>query len=700
MAALAIILLIPVAMNFPLASAAPMQWGDNPLLPPQKGMATHDGIGSRPKTVLPPDDELVARQGEFLEAMRKDLQQGRLDRIAVIAPALSRLLPAHRESRAFECLALAAAGDLDAARRKRAELAAPAAEAATLLDCCDALIALKSGQPDAAGEAARRATGRDPSQPYPWNVLGRVQLAAGDARAAGTSFETALARNPNFIPARINRAALLLSQGDPAFAASEFRRALQISPNEPAARRGLARALSDAGDRKSALAEFQKIVQAEPGDLSSTAALATLLLEAGDHAEARRAGELLRDAGQANVGQFLAKVAIHAGDPAEARRELDLLPPDAPEVGILSVHCRIATRDLAGALEEVEKLIALDPAAFGPRVTRAALLPLLGKDGPAAADFAKEQNPARRALAGVLQGVAHGAKERWEECWKEFGAAPQVAEGFSTTGLDRSPAAGAVVAAELPPIGMGILLQVQGMNVLAEGFYRDALKVNPDSTLANYLAGALQLGTADRSQALPKLRASLVKSPDYFPSLYLLGELHLLAGDAKAAEEWFVKADRVAATPAIRFKLGVLCESTGRLDEAEAHYRSHLAAHPDFYVALNQLAWLLARRETKLDEALQLATRANKLQPGNASVLDTLGWIHFKLGRPLDAIPFLESSLKVHSGDPGTCYHLGAALVAAGRAGEAKTVLERSLQISGDGPDSAAVRQLLEKAKP
>ena len=38
---------------------------------------------------------------------------------------------------------------------------------------------------------------------------------------------------------------------------------------------------------------------------------------------------------------------------------------------------------------------------------------------------------------------------------------------------------------------MGILLQVQGMNVLAEGFYRDALKVNPDSTLANYLVGAL-----------------------------------------------------------------------------------------------------------------------------------------------------------------------------------------------------------------
>jgi tetratricopeptide (TPR) repeat protein len=185
-----------------------------------------------------------------------------------------------------------------------------------------------------------------------------------------------------------------------------------------------------------------------------------------------------------------------------------------------------------------------------------------------------------------------------------------------------------------------------------------------------------------------------------FSTPILLGELHLLAGDAKAAEEWFVKADSVAATPAIRFKLGVLCEATGRLDEAEAHYRSHLAANPDFYVALNQLAWLLARRETKLDEALQLATRANELQPGNAGVLDTLGWIHFKQGRPLDAIPFLQSSLKVHPGDPGTCYHLGAALVAAGRASEAKAVLERSLQISGDGPDSAAVRQLLEKAKP
>lgn len=700
MAAMAITILMPVAMIFPAATGALMQLENNPLLPLQLEMATHDGISPRPKTGLPPDDDLVAREAEFLGIMRDDLRQGRLDRIAVIAPALSRLLPAHSEGRAFECLAMAAAGDLGGARRIRAELPAAAAEFATWLDCCDALIALKSGSLDAAGDAAQRATGREPGHPYPWNVLGRVQLEAGDLRGAITSFETALARNPDFIPARINRAALLLSLKDPTSAASEFRRVLEQSPNEHAARSGLAHALSEAGDRKSAIAEFRKVLKAQPGDLQSLTAIATALLESEDYAEARRAGERLRNAGHAQAGQFLAKVAIHAGDPAEARRELDLLPPDAPEVEILGVYCRIAARDLDGALDDIERLIARDPSAFGPLVTRAALLPLLDKEGPPVTDFESERDPARLSLVGLLQGVTHGAKMRWDECWKELSEAKNVLEGFSITGLNRSPADGAVVAAELPPIGMGILLQAQGMNLLAEGFYRDALQINPDSTLANYLIGAQQLATENRSQALPMLRASLEKSPDYFPALYLLGELHMLAGDAKSAEDCFERANRVEATPAIRFKLGVLCEATGRMDEAEAHYRSHLAAYPDFYAALNQLAWLLVQRETQLDEALELATRANELQPSNASVLDTLGWIHFKQNRPLDAIPFLKASLEVNPDDAGTCHHLGAALAAAGRPAEARVVLERSLQINGDGPVAVAVRQLLEETKP
>lgn len=688
------------ALNFPTASAAPMRWEDNPLLPGRKEMARHDGLGPRTTITLPPDDQLVARQTEYLTTMREDLRQGRLDRISVIAPALARLLPDHTESRAFECLALAAAGDPDGARRSRPKSSTPTPEAATLLDCCDALIALRSGQPEAAGTAALRATGRDPGHPYPWNVLGRAQLATGDARGAAQSFETALERNPGFIPARINRASLLLSQGDSVSAASEFRRALGLAPNDHAARRGLARALAEAGDRKSAISELRKVVEAAPRDMDSIAALASLLLEDGDHAGARLAGERLRDSGEAGAGQFLAKVAIHAGNPVEARRELDLIPPDAPDVDILGVYCSIAARDFEEALDRVERVIARDPSAFGPKATRAALLPILGKDGTSAEEFRNEQDPARRALAGLLQGISYGARERWQDCWKQLAAAPGVLEGFSITGLERSPAAGAVVAAELPPLGMGILLQVQGMNLLAEGFYRDALKLNPHSTLANYLIAALQLGTSDRSRALPGLQASLEKSPDYYPSLYLLGELHMLGGDAKAAEEWFTKADRISPTPAIRLKLGILCESTGRLEEAEAHYRSHLDSNPEFYVALNQLAWLLTRRETRLDEALELATRANALKPGNASVLDTLGWIHFKQGRPLEAIPYLESSLEIHAGDPGSCYHLGASLVAAGRRDEARTFLKKSLQLSADGPDSTAVRQLLEEIQP
>ncbi len=59
---------------------------------------------------------------------------------------------------------------------------------------------------------------------------------------------------------------------------------------------------------------------------------------------------------------------------------------------------------------------------------------------------------------------------------------------------------------------------------------------------------------------------------------------------------------------------------------------------PQSAMHLNNIAWLSARCDRRLDEALKLAKKANKLRPDTASYVDTLGGVQFRLGKKDEAV--------------------------------------------------------------
>ena len=100
-------------------------------------------------------------------------------------------------------------------------------------------------------------------------------------------------------------------------------------------------------------------------------------------------------------------------------------------------------------------------------------------------------------------------------------------------------------------------------------------------------------------------------------------------------------------------------EKTGQLDRAEESYQRLLKIDPTNILALNNLAYLYARLDKKLDDALSLAMKAKKRAPNDPDIFDTLGLIHLKKGSLLLSRQYLEKAIARAPNDAGINFHFG-----------------------------------------
>ncbi|MDN6179981.1 MAG: tetratricopeptide repeat protein [Halomonas subglaciescola] len=102
---------------------------------------------------------------------------------------------------------------------------------------------------------------------------------------------------------------------------------------------------------------------------------------------------------------------------------------------------------------------------------------------------------------------------------------------------------------------------------------------------------------------------------------------------------------------------------------------------PDSVLALNALGYTLADEQVpgRLDDAQALVERAHQLAPDNPAVLDSLGWVYFRLGRKEDALKLLERAYKGMP-DQEIAAHLAEVLNALGKRERARRLLENALE--------------------
>jgi tetratricopeptide (TPR) repeat protein len=182
--------------------------------------------------------------------------------------------------------------------------------------------------------------------------------------------------------------------------------------------------------------------------------------------------------------------------------------------------------------------------------------------------------------------------------------------------------------------------------------------------------------------------------------LYLLAESQRVLRDFDAAQTTAQKL--LAANPDdVRglHVLSLILQDKGDIQGAERALRNLIARDPLDANALNSLGYMFADRGERLDEAVTLVERALKVEPGNPSYLDSLGWAYFKKGRiDLADAPLTEAAGKLESSSV-VQEHLGDLRYQQKRYQDAVAAWERALAGDGQSIDRAAVEKKIREVR-
>ena len=542
----------------------------------------------------------------------------------------------------------------------------------------------------------------------------RPLLAAFCVALAGGGVAGAAKADPNTGAYLAARQAVLL--GDYQAAADNFTRALTQDTSNPMLMENAVLSFLSLGELDRALPIAQRM---EADGLQSQAASMVLMAaEAGDGAfdllleridEERGTGPLVD-------GLTAAWALMGKGDVANALTKFDTLGTEDGLGPFAGYHKALALA-MVGDFEGAEALFAQE--AGGPlQMTRRALiarlqiLSQLDRDADALAllddMFGTDLDP---ALADIRAALVEDAMVPFNVISSPVDG---IAEVFFTVATFLRREAGddytllfSRVASHLRPENIDALLLSAS---LLESMERYELAV---STYQQVPANdpsfhAAELGRAEALRKLDKVDAAVEVLNQLARSHPDLPVVHVTLGDLMRQLERFDDAAKAydrglslypSEEPAqwfIYYARAIAHERQDKWDEAEADFRKALELNPEQPQVLNYLGYSLVEKGIKLDEALDMIERAVAARPDSGYIVDSLGWVLYRLGRYDEAVVHMERAAELMPVDPIVNDHLGDVLWAVGRVREARFQWTRALSFDPEEKDEQRIRRKLE----
>lgn len=179
---------------------------------------------------------------------------------------------------------------------------------------------------------------------------------------------------------------------------------------------------------------------------------------------------------------------------------------------------------------------------------------------------------------------------------------------------------------------------------------------------------------------LDEARALIRKLPERTPDdarAKLLAEIQLLRDQKQWQPALTLLSEanqRYTDDTDLLYEQAMVAERLNRVDDMEQILRRVIALKPLQPAAYNALGYSLADRNLRLPEARQLIARAVELAPGDPFLVDSLGWVEYRLGNHEEALKWLRQA---HRSRPDTeiAAHLGEVLWVAGKRDEARRIL-------------------------
>ncbi len=132
-----------------------------------------------------------------------------------------------------------------------------------------------------------------------------------------------------------------------------------------------------------------------------------------------------------------------------------------------------------------------------------------------------------------------------------------------------------------------------------------------------------------------------------------------------------------------------------RLDILEADLRSVIELDPENADALNALGYTLADQTDRYEEARELIERAIEIKPEEPAFIDSLGWVHYRLGNYEEAVRQLRLALSLFQNDE-IAAHLGEVLWVMGEQDEANQVWDEALELT---PESEILLETIQRLR-
>jgi tetratricopeptide (TPR) repeat protein len=371
-------------------------------------------------------------------------------------------------------------------------------------------------------------------------------------------------------------------------------------------------------------------------------------------------------------------------------------------------------------LQVVNRVLRQEPDSERGRTLKAHLLSATGRYQEAADEFRAllKKNPGDVELGLSLAWAVARAGDldearRWlDRMWE------RVAEDAGSSNAIRCAVTGARIElfADNAMLARGWLARIADpaeagddyVRLLAESYRREedwSDGVSAMVRLEPRLRGSSRT-TAEAVEAELRLRAGDPRAWQRLRPLLDGSELtDVLAGIQvlQALERWTDVEREAGAALArfpdardLRFARAAALERLDRFDEAEAAFLELLEADHDDVTVANYLGYLWADRSVRLEEALELINRAVAADPENPAYLDSLGWVHFRLGNLDQAEFWMRRAVAVDDSDGTVLAHLGEVLLARGEVEEGSRYLHVALDLGCEHPDR--VRSLLDRA--
>ncbi|GAA5786647.1 tetratricopeptide repeat protein [Chitiniphilus shinanonensis] len=499
---------------------------------------------------------------------------------------------------------------------------------------------------------------------------------------------------------------IALQRGNAALASQAWTELAQSSADPRVARRATEVAIA-AGQLNQALDAASRWVAESPKSPEAHQVMVSLLIRANRLEEARPHLEALFAAQPAEVAPFLLQIhrlwdtKTDRAGALKLTQELTAPYPDMPEAHFALAVAYANNERNTDALAELDKVDALRPAWEPSLLYRAQLL----EDQPADVRIAQLEQAAKLLpkSAGVHNTLArlYAENKRYPEAAASYervlALKPDDLEAMVGSGLvamesgDLDKAYAHLTAAEArTPAHAGSLRFYLGQISEEQQRFADAaswyervdgeLKPAAQRRLvrvyakldrfddARALVAALPADTPEKQVEKAQIEAQLWREARDYPRAYTTL--------TEALKRHPDNAD-------LLYDRSLVSDLNGNLPAAEADLRRYLELNPDSATGLNALGYTLVNRTDRVDEAAGYIERAIALEPDNAVILDSLGWLRFKQGRLDEAHAALARAYK-QMADPEIAAHLSEVLWVQGRKSDARDVYRAALAKSPD----------------